>query len=64
MENKITVKGEEITIKKPRDAIKRGICMVNEDRKGYGLCLRRSLRENISLPNLPETQWRAHYRAD
>ena len=53
---KMYLEGEEITIKKPRDAIKRGICMVNEDRKGYGLCLRRSLRENISLPNLPERQ--------
>ena len=53
---KIYLEGQEIKIKKPRDAIKRGICMVNEDRKGYGLCLMRSLRENISLPNLPEKQ--------
>ena len=30
--------------------------MVNEDRKNYGLCLFRSIRENISLPNLPEKQ--------
>lgn len=30
--------------------------MVNEDRKNYGLCLLRSLRENISLPNLPKKQ--------
>ena len=53
---KIYLEGQEIKIKKPRDAIKRGICMVNEDRKGYGLCLQRSLRENISLPNLPDKQ--------
>ena len=53
---KIFLEGKEIKIKKPRDAIKRGICMVNEDRKGYGLCLQRSIRENISLPNLPEKQ--------
>jgi ribose transport system ATP-binding protein/inositol transport system ATP-binding protein len=50
--------GEAITIKNPRDAIKKGICMVNEDRKNFGLCLGRSLRENISLPNLPERQKR------
>ena len=30
--------------------------MINEDRKNYGLCLLRSIRENISLPNLPEKQ--------
>ena len=48
--------GEEITIKNTKDAIKKGICMVNEDRKNYGLCLFRSIRENISLPNLPAKQ--------
>ncbi len=53
---KIYLNGEEITIKNPKDAIKKGICMVNEDRKNYGLCLYRSLRENISLPNLPWKQ--------
>ncbi len=53
---KIYLNGEEIRIRRPRDAIKRGICMVNEDRKAYGLCLQRSIRENISLPNLPEKQ--------
>ena len=48
--------GKEIINKSPRSAIKKGICMVNEDRKNYGLCLLRSIRENISLPNLPEKQ--------
>lgn len=53
---KIYLNGEEIVGKTPRESIKRGICMVNEDRKNYGLCLLRSIRENISLPNLPERQ--------
>ncbi len=52
----IYLEGEEITIKSPRAAIAKGICMVNEDRKKYGLCLQRSIRENISLPNLPKKQ--------
>ena len=50
------IDGKEIRNKSPRAAIKNGICMVNEDRKQYGLCLLRSIRENISLPNLPERQ--------
>ncbi|MDR0526278.1 MAG: sugar ABC transporter ATP-binding protein [Spirochaetaceae bacterium] len=50
---KIYIKGVETVIKNPADAIRKGICMVNEDRKLFGLCLQRSLRENISLPNLP-----------
>lgn len=53
---KMYLEGKEITNKNPRAAIKKGICMVNEDRKNYGLCLFRSIRENISLPNLPEKQ--------
>ncbi len=53
---KMYLEGQEITNKNTRAAIKKGICMVNEDRKKYGLCLLRSIRENISLPNLPEKQ--------
>lgn len=53
---KMYLEGKEITNKNPRAAIKKGICMVNEDRKNYGLCLLRSIRENISLPNLAEKQ--------
>jgi len=48
--------GEELKIRKPGDAISKGIAMINEDRKNYGLCLFRSIRENISLPNLPARQ--------
>ncbi len=53
---KMYLEGKEIKNKNPRSAINKGICMVNEDRKNYGLCLLRSLRENISLPNLPQRQ--------
>ncbi|MDR1801557.1 MAG: sugar ABC transporter ATP-binding protein [Lachnospiraceae bacterium] len=48
--------GEKITNKNTRQAIRKGICMVNEDRKNYGLCLLRSIRENVSLPNLESRQ--------
>jgi ribose transport system ATP-binding protein/inositol transport system ATP-binding protein len=51
-EGKIFLNGKELFIRKPRDAIRSGIAMVNEDRKLYGLVMNRSLRENISLPNL------------
>lgn len=48
----IFLNGEEITIKSPSDAIARGICMVNENRQEYGLCINRPILENISLPTL------------
>lgn len=53
---KMYLNGEEIHIKDPSDAVARGIAMVNEDRNAFGLCLHRSIRENISLPNLPKHQ--------
>jgi ribose transport system ATP-binding protein/inositol transport system ATP-binding protein len=53
---KTYLNGEELRVRSPKDAISKGIVMVNEDRKHYGLCLFRSLRENISLPNLRTRQ--------
>jgi len=52
----IYLEGEEVKIPSPRAAIELGIGMVNEDRKNYGLCLHRSVLENISLPNLRASQ--------
>jgi len=41
-----------VKIKSPKEAIKLGICLVPEDRKLQGLFLKKSIKENISLPNL------------
>jgi len=49
---KVFVKGRELKIKKVTDSINNGIAMVSEDRRGNGLVLIRSIRENITLPNL------------
>ena len=38
----------------PRHAIKAGICLLTEDRKGQGLVLGLSVRENFGLPNLDQ----------
>lgn len=46
------LEGRRLEIKCPRDAIENGIAMVSEDRKQYGLVLCRSIKENVSLPNL------------
>ena len=48
----IEVHGRTIRPKTPRDAIQKGICLLPEDRKSDGLFLKRSVRENFSLPNL------------
>lgn len=46
---RLTLTGEEITPKTPKDAIKKGLCYISEDRKQEGLFLLRSALENITL---------------
>jgi len=50
---RILVRGEKVSIRSPRDAIRAGIGLVTEDRKRQGLVLSLSVRENIALPVLP-----------
>lgn len=51
---KILVKGEEVDIHSPTDAIARGISLVPEDRKGQGLVLSMSCRDNMTLPQVED----------
>jgi ABC-type sugar transport system ATPase subunit len=50
----ILLDGKKLSIRSPRDAIGAGICLLTEDRKGQGLVLDASVRENFALPNLQE----------
>lgn len=52
----IFVDGKEVSIRSPRDAIANRICLLTEDRKGQGLILLHSVRENFGLPNLDNFQ--------
>jgi ABC-type sugar transport system ATPase subunit len=48
----IYIKGKKVAIKHPRNAIRHGIGFVSEDRKGVGLVLPLSVRDNITLSSL------------
>ena len=48
----VELDGKVLRIRSPRDAIAEGICLLTEDRKGQGLVLEHSVRENFSLPGL------------
>ena len=50
----IELDGRLLHLNNPRDAIRAGIGLLTEDRKGQGLVLGQSVRENFALPNLPE----------
>jgi ribose transport system ATP-binding protein len=49
MRGKIRLRGIETRISSPEDAIRQGICMINENRKDAGLFLQRSILENICI---------------
>jgi len=48
----LTLKGEDLVLKSPKQAIKAGIAYVTEDRKGNGLVLSNSIKTNTTLANL------------
>jgi len=51
---KILLDGEEVRIHSPQDAIRRGISLVPEDRKGQGLVLGMNCRDNMTLPQVDD----------
>ena len=46
--------GREVHLHRPRDAVRAGIVVIPEDRKGEGLILAQSIRENVGLASLDE----------
>jgi len=48
----IYVSGKAVRIKSPTQAVRQGICYLPEDRKGLGLVLSASVRDNIILASL------------
>jgi len=49
LEGTVKVNGEEVQIRKPGDAIKRGVAFLPEDRKDEGIIPVRSVEENINI---------------
>ena len=52
LSGRVLLDGVPLAIETPRDAIRQGICLVPEDRRGRGIVAGMTVRENITLPNL------------
>ena len=52
----VLLNGQPLTLVSPAATIEKGVALVPEDRKGEGLILAHSVRENISLPSLKKLQ--------
>lgn len=50
----ISIHNKKIKIRSPRDAIENGLFCVPEDRKKDGLCVKMTVAQNITLPNLDQ----------
>jgi ribose transport system ATP-binding protein len=50
----IYIDGKKVTIKKPKDAVARGLCYLSEDRKRYGLAVRMSVEANMVMSSLQQ----------
>jgi ribose transport system ATP-binding protein len=48
---KVIIKGEEVRVRAPRDAIRRGVGFLPEDRKTQGLVLELAVSRNLALPS-------------
>jgi len=51
-QGRVVLNGKEIKRSRPLDAIKNGIAYITEDRKGEGLFLNTTIRENMIAPSL------------
>ena len=49
---KVWIKGEEVTIKQPRDAIQKSVALLTEDRRATGIMGVLSVADNISIASL------------
>ena len=53
LSGRVLLEGTPVAAATPRDAIRRGICLVPEDRRTRSVIAAMNVRENITLPNLP-----------
>lgn len=51
----VYIHGEKVTINSPKEAIKKGISYLSEDRKKNGIALDLTIRENVTMANVKAT---------
>lgn len=64
IKGKLFVKGKEVTLKSPREAINAGIAYVTESRKVNGLILTNTIKVNTSLANMKDVSKNSIIDAD
>lgn len=58
--SEILINGKRVNIRAPRDAIKNGIGLITEDRRGTGIFPLMSVLNNTSLASLPKYRTKTH----
>ena len=53
----IFIEGKKVPVRRPKDALSRGMALATEDRKKDGIVLIQSVRENISMASMEKISW-------
>lgn len=64
LDGNIFIDGKKVHIHSPKDAIAAGIYLVPEDRRNTGLIVDMVIRENITMPALPDYAWNGLIKSD
>jgi ribose transport system ATP-binding protein len=64
LDGSIFINGKKVHIRSPKDAIANGIYLVPEDRRNTGLIVDMVVRENVTMPALPDYAWNGLIKYD
>jgi ribose transport system ATP-binding protein len=64
LDGNLFVEGKKVHIHSPKDAIANGIYLVPEDRRNTGLIVDMVVRENVTMPALPDYAWKGLIKYD
>jgi ribose transport system ATP-binding protein len=64
IDGNIFIDGKKVHIRSPKDAIANGIYLVPEDRRNTGLIVDMAVRENVTMPALPDYAWNGLIKRD
>ena len=61
---KVFLDGQEFAAKSPKQSIEKGLVMIPEDRRGSGIIMRMSIKDNVILPSMKELSGAMGFRKE
>ena len=61
---KVFLNGKDLDSRSPKQSIEKGLVLIPEDRRGSGIIMRMSIKDNVILPSMKELSDRAGFRRE